>query len=100
MARTNPNPPLDRDGLHRLWWRKAGRTGQLKIVQTEWAELLDVTNSTLSRIMKEFAEQGRIRKIGWCLYAIADPDEHGAGPQPSTSSGESDPPAPRRPMWG
>lgn len=98
MARQNPNPPLDRDLLHRVWFRRAGRSGKLKIVQTEWADLLDVTNNTISRIMKEMTADGRIRKIGYCLYAITEPEQEVDG-EVSTDDGDSEPQG-RVPLWG
>lgn len=108
-GRVNPNPGIDRDLLHRYWWRKAGRRKTMKIVQTEWAEQLGINNNTLSRVMKEMISEGRIRKVGYCLYAIKNPDTYdrprgstsssGSAAEPSTGDGESKPP-PRRPAWG
>lgn len=101
MARQNPNPPMDRDALHRVWFRRASRSGKLKIVQTEWAEMLGCTNHTLSRVLKEFVEEGRVKKVGYCLYHITDPQQFVEGEvQPSTSTRQGDKKVERKPVWG
>lgn len=70
---------VDRDVLHRILAGRASVTGRLKIHQAELAKELGVTKFTMSRIIHEFLESGRLRKLGSAkgniaTYIIADPD--------------------------
>lgn len=70
---------IDRDGLHRYLWRRSDRLGRLRLVQKELADGLGVTKFTISRIMKEFTDQGRVRSLGRGersshTYLVIDPD--------------------------
>ena len=74
---------IDRDLLHRYLWNRADRLGRIHLVQTKLAEDLGVTKYTVSRIMREFTEQGRVRSIGRGhksshTYLVTDPEEWSA----------------------
>jgi DNA-binding Lrp family transcriptional regulator len=84
---------VDRETLHQLLWDRADSVGRLKIKQGDLAEELDLRFETISRIFKEFREEGRIRKLtaykdNVALYQIVDPKVYrwgGVAPGPQDS---------------
>lgn len=75
----NPNPPIDRDALHRyLWDRRNPSNDQIVLSQSELAEKLDIARGTAYRLCREFMLQGRMKKVGAkkgniAVYRLADP---------------------------
>jgi hypothetical protein len=72
------NARVDRDRLHAYLFRQTNRYGKIKLVQKHLADELGITNYTLSRIMKEFLEDGRAKllsrgKHDGNAYMIVDP---------------------------
>ena len=74
-----PNAAVDRDRLHALLFRRTNRFGKVKLIQKELAEEIGVNKFTMSRIMKEFLEDGRAKllsrgKHDGNSYVIVDPE--------------------------
>lgn len=70
---------VDRDTLHRILAGRASVSGRLVIHQAKLAAELGVTKFTMSRIVHELLDTGRIRKLGSAkgnitTYIVADPD--------------------------
>lgn len=70
--------PLDRKKVHAELWAARDRHGRVKIYQKQFAEHLAISVSHMSRIIQEFEEDGRIKKVGARyrnvgIYAITDP---------------------------
>lgn len=57
------NPGLDRDALHSFLWDRTDSKDVIRIVQRELAEQLGVTIYTMSRVVKEFCQEGRLKKV-------------------------------------
>ena len=55
--------PIDRHALHEYLFRKADRVGRVTIVGTELGEALGVSKFTISRIMRELQDDGRVYKL-------------------------------------
>jgi DNA-binding Lrp family transcriptional regulator len=69
---------IDRIELHRYLWMQATRNGRVEIYQKSLAEKIGVTQATMSLIIKDLKESGRIRKISSKannvgIYAVRDP---------------------------
>jgi hypothetical protein len=93
------NQKLDRDALHRYLHDRCDAHGKVKVVQKLLAEQLDVTHYTISRILKEFVQEGRVKKLGKdahnvSTYIVSDPEtwSHYAGVEMK--------PKPRKIVWG
>jgi hypothetical protein len=74
----NAKTEVDRDALHRLMWAEADSRGVLKLHQRTWARELAITHFTMSRIVHEFIDTGRLEKLGSSKtnvssYIVADP---------------------------
>lgn len=88
----NPNPPLDRDALHKYLWERADSRGRIAVHQGELADKLGVTRGTITRVFKEMAEAGRLkraealeRNVG--VYVVTDPATWNSDqPQPKLRS--------------
>lgn len=70
---------IDRVTLHRNLWERADRFGKVEIHQRTLSEELDVTNVTVSLIIKELVEDERIRKVAARkgnigVYVVKDPN--------------------------
>lgn len=76
----NPNPPLDRDALHRYLWERAHpNSHRIPVHQGQLADALGVTRGTIVRVLNELVEQGRMRKVdskdkNVRVLQIIDPD--------------------------
>ena len=85
---------LDPDLLHRILWRRADRRGRLRVLAMDLADELGITRFTLSRIMNQMAQEGRLRDLGrdgsnQKLWTVVDPEqwaETNGGP-PGASEG-------------
>lgn len=71
---------VDRYDLHDHLWDKADRFGRCLIYQKELASELDITQATMSLIVKELTESGRIKKIAAKqrnigIYVVRDPTQ-------------------------
>lgn len=92
----NPNPPLDRDALHKYLWGKANpQSHRIPIHQGDLAESLSVTRGTIVRVVNEMVDQGRLRKVdskqdNVRVYQITDPDVWSGSKAPE----------PRKIRWG
>lgn len=69
---------VDRYELHQRFWDEADRLGRCLIYQKELAAQLDVTQATMSIIIGELVDEGRIKKISAKqrnigVYLIRDP---------------------------
>lgn len=69
---------IDRQALHDMLWEKADRVGKVEIYQTGLAEELGITKPTMSLIIKELTDDGRIRKLfarkaNVGVYKVSDP---------------------------
>lgn len=72
--------PLDREALHQMLWKAADRSGKLRIFQKQLAVYLGIAPTHMSRVIRDFEEEGRIKKIGSRyrnvgIYAVRDPAE-------------------------
>lgn len=78
---TNPtgiSTRVDRHALHCTLFARASSRHVLRIHQQHLADELGVTKFTMSRLIRELVEAGRIRKLGAgaknvSTYVIADP---------------------------
>ncbi len=86
-----PQPTkVDRDGLHRYLYRKAGEVSpfhRMPIKQIALAEDLGLDSGHMHRIIKEMVEAGRLKKVesgvsGVGVYSITNPDEWSEGHKP------------------
>ena len=64
---------IDRHMLHEYLWDRRMRGGLVPFSVTELAEKLGVTIETMSRIMRELRDSGRVRKTG-SKYFVNDPE--------------------------
>jgi CRP-like cAMP-binding protein len=76
--RNGANAFIDRDVLHRLLWARTDSRGTIRLHQAHLAEDLGVTKFTVSRIIHEFLDAGRISKVGAAkaniaTYVVEDP---------------------------
>lgn len=91
----NPNPPLDRDALHRYMWDRCNAHHRIPVHQGELADALGVTRGTIVRVLNELVEQGRMRKVDSKLknvrvFHVVDPEVWSGAKAPE----------PKRIMWG
>lgn len=69
---------IDRDVLHALLWDRARHDGTLALHQAAFAEELGVTRSTMSHIISEMVDAGRLRRLAVgqqrrTTYVVVDP---------------------------
>lgn len=55
---------IDRLELHKMLWKRADRFGKVEIHQGRLSEELHVTKPTMSLIMTELTQEGRVKKVG------------------------------------
>lgn len=72
--------PVDIQKLHRQIWDARDRRGLVKIYQKAFARHVGVTVYTMSRLMRQLSEEGRIKKVGARyrnvgIYKVNDPVE-------------------------
>lgn len=70
--------PIDRQEVHAKIWAARDKSGRVKIYQKRFAESLHISQYHMSRIIREFEEQGRIKKIAARyrnigIYVVEDP---------------------------
>lgn len=73
--------PIDRNSLHNQLWDARDRHNRVKIHQRKFAKFLGITHTHMCRIIGDFEEEGRIRKIAAReknvgVYLITDPAEY------------------------
>jgi DNA-binding MarR family transcriptional regulator len=75
-----PNPPqkIDRNALHRVLYRRSDRNHRLKLDVRALSREMEVDYINLTRIIKGFNDQGRLRRIGGAnngpkVYVVEDP---------------------------
>lgn len=66
---------MDRHALHEYLFGQVNRRGVVRVQQKELAKGLDINKWTMSRIIHELIDAGRIRKIPDSVdrYIIQDP---------------------------
>lgn len=69
---------VDRIALHRDLWEKSDRLHRIEIYQKELASKMEVTQATMSLVVKDLTEEGRIKKISARqrnvgVYLVRDP---------------------------
>lgn len=89
-----PKGGVDRPLLHRYLWSKSDRMNRLQLNQQALAAELGVNQYTVSRIMREFLESGRVRRLAIGrgnsrTYVVMDPDSF---PEPEDEPAEEPPP--------
>lgn len=91
------NQRLDRDSIHSLLREQADARGHVFVQRGALAEQLDVTVDTISRLMAEFVNDGRIqqvtRKKTGIVYQVRPVSEF-------TSTVPPEPERPTAPSWG
>lgn len=55
---------VDRHGLHKLLWTRRSRRDTVRVIQKDLAAEIGVNKWTMSRIMHELQNDGRIKVIG------------------------------------
>lgn len=76
MRRSAGRPPkVDRQKFHEFLWKKRGRYDYIPFSQGELAAMYDVTQSTMSIVMKEMIEEGRLISKGH-RWVVIDPSLH------------------------
>lgn len=70
---------VDRLALHGELWSRRDRVGRVEIYQKRLAEELGITQATMSLIIKDFSQEGRVNKVGAKkgnigIYIIRDPN--------------------------
>lgn len=68
----NTTDKIDRHLLHEYLWSKRGRGDFMPFKVGELAEKLGVTIHTMSKILREMRDTGRVQKVG-AKYQIFDP---------------------------
>jgi DNA-binding MarR family transcriptional regulator len=71
----NTKDKVDRQLLHEYLWKNRGRGDMMMMGVGELAEKLGVTIYTMSTIMRELRDTGRVQKVRG-KYQIFDPSEH------------------------
>lgn len=71
---------IDRDGIHRYLWSISNSRNRVQIHQGTLAERYEITQATMSRVMKELAKEGRLKKVASKannvgVFVITDPGE-------------------------
>lgn len=71
--------PIDRDAIHRKIWAASDRNHKVKIVQKDFAVFCGIAVTHMSRLIKEFEKDGRLKKVGARyrnvgVYVVRDPD--------------------------
>lgn len=64
---------IDRRLLHKFLWEHRDRYDRIAYSQNELAEMLDIHFATMSLILKEMAENGRLVKIRKGTWKVVDP---------------------------
>lgn len=72
---------VSRPDLHQLLWSRSDRFGRVEVYQKELAEEIGVTQATMSLVMKDLVETGRVKKIAAKrrnvgIYTIRDPKSY------------------------
>jgi len=72
--------PLDYAEVHRKIWDAKNRNGTVKIHQKKLAKALKISAPHMSRVIKSFKDEGRLKKIGTgyrntAVYIVRDPAE-------------------------
>lgn len=70
--------PIDRQAVHVKIWEARSKNGSVKIYQKKFAEACGISQYHMSRIIREFEAEGRLKKIGARyrnigIYAVEDP---------------------------
>lgn len=72
--------PIDREALHKIIWEASDRRNhKIKIVQKDFAVFYGIAVTHMSRLIKEFEKEGRLKKVGARyrnvgVYVVRDPD--------------------------
>lgn len=71
---------VDRLALHQELWKRCDRFGKIQILQGELADELGITKPTMSNIIRDMSEEGRLKKVAAKkrnigVYQIKDPAE-------------------------
>lgn len=64
MENKRGRKPIDRQLLHAFLWKKTDRRGFLPMSQRELADMLGLHEVTLSKILKELNDDGKVVKVG------------------------------------
>ena len=72
--------PVDRQQLHVKIWEARDKSGKVKIYQKKFAEAQGLSPYHMSRIIRDFEKEGRLRKVGARyrnigIYVVADPGQ-------------------------
>ena len=72
--------PLSRDEVHKKLWEARNRSGKVRILQKDFAVFLGISQTHMSRVLRDLQAEGRIKKVGARyrnvgIYAIKDPAE-------------------------
>ncbi len=77
---------IDHDAFHAFLYNRAGRRGRIELQQTQLAAEIGVTKYTMSRIIAQMLEDGRLHQISKKrnnrgYFVVEDPEtwkaEHG-----------------------
>ncbi len=71
--------PIDRYEIHKKIWDARNRNNKVKIVQKDFAAHCGIAVTHMSRLIKEFERDGRLKKVGARyrnvgIYVVRDPD--------------------------
>ena len=72
--------PVDRPALHRKMWEAKDRNNKVKIYQKRFAAHVGISAPQMSRIIREFLDEGRLKMVGSGYrnvktYIVYDPDK-------------------------
>lgn len=72
--------PLDYAEVHRKIWNARDRSGKVKIYQKKLAKALGISAPHMSRVIKTFKDEGRVKKIAsgyrnTAVYIVRDPSD-------------------------
>lgn len=75
--------PINRLAVHTQLWEARDRMGRVKIHQSQFAEHLGISIYQMNRVIRDFEEEGRLKKIAAKyrnvgVYVVTDPVEFGA----------------------
>lgn len=90
---------LNRDVLHRHFWRRRGERDRLAINIGDLAESLGVSYDVANAVVLAMRDEGRLRAVAWKkvrirIYQVADPEQWKARDTSTHAIRAS------RPVWG
>ena len=75
---------VDRNLLHEYLWEIRDRTDIVKIDQQALSDELNISNFTLSHLLRRMVEDGQLERLGNSRFIVKDPITWGFNPNQQT----------------